>query len=365
MAVSGVLEVGGDLVVGSRSRIMRSGYLLEVAQLAATRFQGREAELAAMAAFCTATPDDPVGDRAHAGYWRWLAPAWSGKTALMAQFVLHPPENVDPLAFFITARAAGRSDRAAFLAALQGQLREYLRDGDVDCTSHGQFLDALERAAAQAAGSGRQLVLVVDGLDEDTGVASASSGYSIAALLPRTPPAGLRIIVAGRPNPPVPSDVLEGHPLHAPRIDRVLVPSPAAQAVRLAAQRDLHALLSGKGLGREVTCLVAAANGGVSAQDLADLVGGEASAWDVEEVLGGSLGRSFQRRPAEWPTPGEQPPSLFSFAHQELQLGVLKRLPATSLDTYRAQVHAFITRWCEADWPPAVAVKSNETHMRL
>lgn len=46
---------------------------------------------------------------ANGGYWRWLAEAWSGKTVLMAHFALHPPEQVDVLAFFITARKIRRT----------------------------------------------------------------------------------------------------------------------------------------------------------------------------------------------------------------------------------------------------------------
>ncbi|MFK0264191.1 hypothetical protein ACIQU1_23120 [Streptomyces angustmyceticus] len=354
LANSGILKVTGDLNLGQRRPpVLRSGYLHEVAQLAAARFEGRAAELAAMATFSTA-PDDAQeaqGADADTAYWRWLAPAWSGKTALMAQFALHPPQSVDVLAFFITARAAGRSDRTAFLAALQGQLREYLSDADVACASQGQFLDALERAADRATAQGRRLVLLIDGLDEDTGVESASSGYSIAALLPRVPPPGLRIVVAGRPNPPIPSDVLENHPLHSAHSNHLLAPSPAAQALRKAAERDLHALLTGGGPGREAACLIAAANGGLSAQDLADLMG-EASAWEVEEVLGGSLGRSFQHRPAQWPAPGEQPAHLFSFAHEELQQGALKRISRAALQGYRTRVHAATDAWREAGWPP-------------
>ncbi|MEV7740078.1 hypothetical protein AB0O75_50100 [Streptomyces sp. NPDC088921] len=291
LANSGVLKVAGDLIVGQgRPKVLASGYLNEVTQLAAARFEGRTAELEDMAMFAIAPDgvDEARESDAATAYWRWLAPAWSGKTALMAQFALNPPQGVAVLAFFVTARNAGRSDRTAFLSTLQGQLREFLYDADVDCTSQGQFLDALERAADKAVADGRRLVLLVDGLDEDTGVESASSGYSIAALLPREPPPGLRIMVAGRPNPPVPSDVLENHPLHSARINRLLTPSPAAQALRRAAERDLHALMTGGGPGRDMACLIAAANGGLSAQDLADLMG-EVSAWEVEEILGGSL----------------------------------------------------------------------------
>ena len=44
-------------------------------------------------------------------------------------------------------------------------------------------------------------MLVVDGLDEDRGVTTGPDAHSIAGLLPADPPAGMRVIVAGRPEP--------------------------------------------------------------------------------------------------------------------------------------------------------------------
>ena len=90
-----------------------------------------------------------------------------------------------------------------------------------------------------------RLVLVVDGLDEDRGVTTGPDAYSIAALLPARPPAGLRVIVAGRPDPPVPADVPDDHPLRDPAIVRVLGPSRWAAVVRADMQRELKRLLHG------------------------------------------------------------------------------------------------------------------------
>ncbi|GAA4660542.1 hypothetical protein [Streptomyces youssoufiensis] len=341
----GQVIVHGDVLVGERSRGGRSGYLLEVREMRAHRFEGRADELAATAAFATA-PEGEAG-----GYWRWLAPAWTGKTALMAEFVLSPPERVDVLAFFITARMAGRADRTAFLDALGGQLRGYLREGDVECATQGAFLDGLERAAAQARAAGRRIVLVVDGLDEDTGVRTGSSGHSIAALLPRTPPPGLRIIVAGRPNPPVPGDVPRSHPLRDPGIDHPLATSPAARAMREDAERSLEAMLDAGGLGRELVALTAAAGGGLSAADLAELAGD--SRRRVELALSGVIGRSFQRRPAQWAKDTDgRPLSLYSFAHQELLDGARDILSPAALAEQRARVHAYVAGAREAGWPP-------------
>jgi hypothetical protein len=73
LANSGVLKAAGDLALGQhRLLILRSGYLHEVAQLAAARFEGRAAELAAMAEFSTA-PDgvqEAQGGDTGMAYWR-------------------------------------------------------------------------------------------------------------------------------------------------------------------------------------------------------------------------------------------------------------------------------------------------------
>ena len=95
----------------------------------------------------------------------------------------------------------------------------------------------------QAAEKCQRLVLVVDGLDEDRGVTTGPDAYSIAALLPARPPAGLRVIVAGRPDPPVPADVPDDHPLRDPGIVRVLasVPLGAGRQGRHAARAQAAA----------------------------------------------------------------------------------------------------------------------------
>ncbi|MFF1318053.1 hypothetical protein ACFVZZ_01230 [Streptomyces chartreusis] len=318
--------------------------MLEVQELSAQRLEGREAELAEMAAFSSA----PSG--ATAGYWRWLAPAWAGKTALMAQFALHPPPNTDVLAFFVTARMAGRADRTAFLSALESQLGEYLNDGDVRCPTQGAFLEALQRAANKALNLDRQLLLVVDGLDEDAGLVTANTGYSIAALLPRTPPPGLRLIVAGRTHPPLPGDVPHSHPLRDPENSHELLPAPAAWVVKEDAERNLDALIAAGGLGEELVGFTAA-GGGLAASDLAELTG--QAQRRIELVLGGSIGRAFQSRPSRHVTSSDGTPiAVYSFAHQELLSSARQLLSPSALEKYRNRLHAWVACAREAEWPP-------------
>ncbi|MGW8486448.1 hypothetical protein [Streptomyces sp. NPDC055886] len=335
--------VVNNFVAGDGPKRLSSVYEREIRYLAAANFQGRESELAAMGSF--AGGEDPTGT----GYWRWLAPAWSGKTALMAQFALRAPDQVDVLAFFITARLAGRSDRTAFLTTVQDQLRAYLQDSDVDCTDYGGFCDALSRATEQARSCGRRLVLVIDGMDEDSGVASAASGYSIAGLLPPTLPDGLHVIVAGRPNPPVPSDVAPDHPLRRVGINHPLAESAAARAVREDAERSLEALIAAEGISLDLVGLTAAAGGGLSADDLSALTG-EHTARRIEIVLGGAAGRSFQLRPAQWARRDGCPVPLYSFAHQELLVGARHLLLVSLLDGYRDRVHEFARFHREKGW---------------
>ncbi len=290
--------------------------------------------------------EDAVGT----GYWRWLAPAWSGKTALMAEFALNPPAGVVVLAFFITARMAGRSDRTAFLATLQEQLRAYLQDPDIECASYGGFHYGLQRAAENALSNGCRLVLLIDGMDEDSGVESAVSGYSIAGLLPRVLPDGLRIILAGRPNPPVPSDVAPDHPIRSTSINHCLTESAVARAVREDAERSLEALIAAGGISLDLVGLTAAAGGGLSSADLASLTK-EYTARRIEVVLGGATGRSFQLRPAQWAVHEHSPVALYSFAHQELLTGARHLLPVRLMQDYRDRIHEFVASYREAGWP--------------
>jgi hypothetical protein len=96
--------------------VARSVYLWQVQQIFPFRLVGRDAELAELAAFCTGSDSDP--------YMWWQGPAWAGKSALMAWFVLHPPAGVRVVSFFITARFASQSDHKAFLEIVLEQLAE-------------------------------------------------------------------------------------------------------------------------------------------------------------------------------------------------------------------------------------------------
>jgi hypothetical protein len=193
--------------------VARSAYAEQVRRIAPPDppgLIGREAELAELAQFCTEPNRGP--------YVWWRAGAWAGKSALLSTFVLRPPadvaERVRIVSFFITARLAAQETREAFTQVVLEQLAELLRQPLPpvlpEATREAYLMSLLRQAASACQEAGGRLVLVVDGLDEDCGVRTGPDAHSIAALLPARPPDGMRVIVAGRPDPPVPTTCQPG-----------------------------------------------------------------------------------------------------------------------------------------------------------
>ncbi|MGW4423817.1 hypothetical protein, partial [Streptosporangium sp. NPDC004631] len=326
-----------------REPVARSAYLEQVEQIFPWRLEGRSAELAELAAFCSGEGGP--------GYVWWQGLAWAGKSALMATLVLHPPAGARVVSFFITARYAGQSDRQAFLDVVLPQLAELLGQSLPPLlgasTQQGWFNRLLKEAARACAQAGERLVLVVDGLDEDLGVTVGPGAHSIAALLPPVVAEGLRVVVAGRPNPPVPSDVPVGHPLRDTRIVRVLTPSPAAQVIRDDAERELEHVLHGDAAGRELLGLLVAAGGGLSVEDLAELT--ESPMGVVRKWLHAVSGRTFTGRESQWrPGTGAR---VFVLAHEELHAAAVESLGAQTLSGCRDRIHAWAQGYRDRGWP--------------
>jgi hypothetical protein len=319
----------------------RSVYLAQVRQIAPPSLVGREAELAELAEFC-------VDEQAGAYVW-WQARPWAGKSALLSTFVLHPPETlrsrVQVVAFFITARLAAQDTRQAFtpvlgeqLAALTGQQIPAVID---ESLREAWLLDQLTQAAEGCRQRGRRLVLVVDGLDEDRGVTTGPHARSIAALLPGVPPAGMRVIVAGRPNPPVPDDVPDWHPLREQGIIRPLSDSPHARDLQRLGQTELKRLLKGSPVEQDLLGLLTAARGGLSSDDLHELTG--AGLVEIEEVLHTVAGRTFTRRPRQWAAADGL--LVYLLGHEELDAVARRYLGETRLTGYRSRLQDWADRY--------------------
>ncbi|MDQ7805409.1 hypothetical protein Q5425_16805 [Amycolatopsis sp. A133] len=333
--VRGAVHAGG-------SGPVRSYYLTRVESFAPRCLVGRDEELAELARFCT----DPGTGGAYA--W-WRAEAWSGKSALLAAFVLDPPPGVQLVAFFITGSQPGQSDRRAFVDNLLEQLcaiREIPLPQSTDSTRETQLRGLLAEVADQCRRRGEQFALVVDGLDEDHGLDGSPDTHSIAALLPEHPPAGMRVIVSGRSSRPLPTDVPDDHPLREPAIIRPLAPSAKAGAVRDAKERDLKRLLRGAPIEQDVLGLITAAAGGLTAPDLVTLTG--AMPCDIDDCLHTATGRSFACRPPERPGLTDE---VHVLAHEQL-LVTAREMLGPRLAGYRQRLHEWADGYADKGWPP-------------
>ncbi|MER6580090.1 hypothetical protein [Nonomuraea sp. NPDC001023] len=332
----------GDVYL-SGAPIARSAYREQVEQIFPWPLVGREAELAELAAFCT-------GDHHDGGYMWWQGEAWAGKTALMATFVLHPPPNVRVVSFFITGRYIAHSGCRVFLDLVIEQLAELLGQPMPaplnEATRQGWFARLLKEAAAACLHRGERLVLVVDGLDEDRGVMVGPDVQSIAALLPAMPADGLRVVVTGRPYPPVPSDVPARHPLRDPSIVRMLKPSPEAEGIREVAERELDRLLFGTDSARDLLGLVVAAGGGLSVNDLAEIAG--LAPFVVDRQLRAVSGRTFTSRDSTWRSQGSG--KVLMLAHEELHSTAIDALGEVALGGYRELIHAWADGYRARGW---------------
>ena len=331
------------LNLGPGRAAVRSAYRKQIERIAPPELVGREAELRELAAYCTEPGRGP--------YAWWQAPAWAGKSALMSTFVLHPPAGVRVVAFFITARLGGQDTREAFtevvLEQLTGLLGQDLPPMLTAGTRDAHLLGMLEQAAQACAAHGERLILVVDGLDEDRGITTGPDARSIAALLPHDPPAGMRVVVAGRPDPPIPDDVPGWHRLRQPGIIRPLAPSAYAQDIKTLAQQELRRLLRGAPAQQDLLGLLTAARGGLSGPDLAALTG--ESLWEIEAVLHGVSGRTFTRRVSTWqPRAG---PEVYLLGHEELQVTARTYFGRQRLADYQDRLHAWAQEYRDLGWP--------------
>ncbi|BEL06110.1 hypothetical protein Q0Z83_043010 [Actinoplanes sichuanensis] len=320
----------------------RSHYAEErVGHIAPGELLQREQELAVLAEFCTAADPSP-------SYLWWRAPAWAGKSALLSTFVLNPPAGVRVVSFFVTARWAAQNDRVAYAEVLLEQVAELLGESLppllTDATRETHLHGMVTRAAEACRARGERLVLVVDGLDEDRGVTTGADAYSIAALLPARPPSGLRVVVTGRPNPPIPSDVPDDHPLRSPTCVRELTTSSHATVRRIDGERELKRLLQGTAAERDLLGVLTSAGGGLSVTALAEICRREF--WEIQDLLVAVTARTFGERRGHWDSE-----TVLVLAHEELQRQALALLGPKRLGEYRAMLHRWADTYRDRGWP--------------
>jgi hypothetical protein len=299
--------------------------------------QAREEETAMLTKFCNNADF----------YLRVVGLPWAGKTALLAGFVLDPPEGVDILSFFVNGRTTTDADSSAFTDALLGQLANLLgkstglppepRERE---TYRRQLLaQASERASA----TGRKLVLVVDGLDEDRSSGRAHGQPSIASLLPADTHSGLKVLVSARMGYELPLDVLNPHPLQN-CVQYFIAPSASAEAKRIKAEQELNDLLSHQDR-RELLAFLAASTGGLTRDDLSALTG--FPLFTISDAFAGVAARTVARTRTNLGSS-----FIYTFTHEELLFASKSIFGAAVLQQRRSLIEQWADRYQQADWPP-------------
>jgi hypothetical protein len=177
---------------------------------------------------------------------------------------------------------------------------------------------------------------------------------SIASLLPAGPDSEqVRVIAAGRPHPPVPGDVPPGHPLTRCRV-RPLATSPKAQANEAAARWEIGQVLSGPSDVRDLVGLIAAAGGGLTAEDLQSLTG--LAPYEIEGILHTAAGRTVTRGAYGGTLAPDRDGSVYLLAHDTLQQEAIRALGAELVARYRSRIVSWAGGYRARGWPPDTPV---------
>ncbi|MFI7643170.1 trypsin-like peptidase domain-containing protein [Nonomuraea sp. NPDC049400] len=304
-------------------------YLARVKNYAPENLVDRDSEIDQLISFCAGNEK-----------YLWIqAPPWAGKTALASWFVLNPPFGTNVASFFIALRISSEASIHPFLVSMTRQLayiaNRHVRIPNDEEGRIGQF-NHLISVAAQSIPKTSLLVLVIDGLDEDSG-----SRPSIASALPRNPPENVRIIVTGRPHPALPSDVPGQHPLRSCRRYE-LTPSPYATLLEIEAENELQQLLEEKSQNLEIVGYLAACQDGLTVRDLAELT--RRKHFDIRKTLNTRLGRSLRVGFNDGSHDG------YVFAHDTLRRSANLILDG-DLDHYRRRINEWADTYKARGWP--------------
>ena len=218
---------------------------------------------------------------------------------------------------------------------------------DPPVADRDQFYALWGRATERAAETGRPLLLVVDGLDEDirpTGLPS------VASLLPTLVDGRAHVLVASRPHPELPVDVPDGHPLTPPSIRVDLKPFEGAEELADLARQEIYDLTHGADADTavDVLGLLTAAAGPLSVRDLASLSNdlappSAAHSRRVRRLVTEQAARSLE------PVGSTEQPR-YQFAHFSL-LEYAQATEELADPEYRNRIHRWAERWRDRGWP--------------
>ena len=284
---SGVQQLLNRPAGASKTRDIVIEHIKALRDLAPDRLEDRESEMTDLEAFVRSSDDV---------WYAMEADMVSGKTAVMVSFALNSPDDVHMVSFFIRRIGGDGSDRGSFAFVMSAQLADILgheyTEPVRDPAQHTEFRQLLRRAAAACRSEivPRPLVLLIDGIDEDSYFENpdGADAKSILSLLPRRLPEGVKIITASRPNPRLPEDVI----CDADRRIVSLKPSPIAE--KSINRKDMKIFFKSD-VAVDIGAFLAACGGVLTVEDLRRLLTMRGHqrirTWDVREYVDRSPGR--------------------------------------------------------------------------
>ena len=247
-----------DVIYDHRIEVLR--------QLSPGTLVDREQELADLEAFVRSSDDT---------WYAMEADMVSGKTAVMASFALNPPGGVHMVSFFIRRIGGDGNDRGSFAFVMGAQLADILGDEYVERVheqaQRTEFCKLLRRAATacRSETTPRPLVLLIDGVDEDSYFENPDGmdAKSVLSLLPSRLPEGVKIITASRPNPRLPEDVQ----CVAKRERRIVSLKPSPIAEKSISRKDMKTFFKSD-VSVNIGAFLAACGGVLTVKDMSKLL---------------------------------------------------------------------------------------------
>lgn len=305
-------------------------YLATVRAIARrTALSDRAEEVAALEQFATGAGND---------YLHVRGAPWSGKTSLLAR----APDvaGIDRIFYFLSRREAD-ADSGGFLAAVVPQLAHLLDEPPPAHDHLHAFRSLWDRAVQQAAGRGRSVLLVVDGLDEDL---RPRNSPSVASLLPFPLEPDARVLASSRIGTALADDLPHGHPLHA-CAELVLTPTTEAADLERRALTEISDVVRRSDGATQVLGFLAAAAAPLSMEDLAVLTRDSSSG---QRFLRTALKRDLHRILQEATGNGG---GRWQFAHETL-LTRAQHDDVLADPAFAAALHAWADDWSRRRWTP-------------
>ena len=284
---SGVRQLLDRPAGASKTQDVVNDHIKVLRDLAPDRLEDRESEMADLKAFVHSSDDV---------WYAMEADMVSGKTAVMVSFALNSPDDVHMVSFFIRRIGGDGNDRGNFAFVMSAQLAKILgheyTEPVRDPAQHTEFRQLLRRAATacRSEATPRPLVLLIDGIDEDSYFENPDGvdSKSVLSLLPSHLPEGVKIITASRPNPRLPEDVI----CDADRRIVSLKPSPIAE--KSINRKDMKIFFKSD-VAVDIGAFLAACGGVLTVEDLRRLLTMRGyqriRTWDVREYVDRSPGR--------------------------------------------------------------------------